>query len=77
MDSYSDRALRGVWRAQQFSRAMTSLLHHDPGDGHDARIQAAELDHLCSSRAAQTQFCENYVGMPMVAPVHRARHSVV
>jgi p-hydroxybenzoate 3-monooxygenase len=77
MDGYSEAALRGVWRAQQFSRAMTSLLHHDPSDGHDARIQRAELDHLCSSRAAQTQFCENYVGMPMAAPVHRAQHSFV
>ncbi|MFI0367004.1 4-hydroxybenzoate 3-monooxygenase [Actinomadura sp. 1N219] len=71
LDAYSDDALRGVWRAQQFSRSMTSLLHHDPSDPMEWRLQHAELKHLCTSEAAMRNFCENYVGLPAVGRVHR------
>ncbi|CND88209.1 2-polyprenyl-6-methoxyphenol hydroxylase-like oxidoreductase [Mycobacterium tuberculosis] len=71
LDRYSDEALRGVWRAQQFSRSMTSLLHHNPGSPMEWRLQHAELKHVCTSEAAMKNFCENYVGYPPVGRIHR------
>ena len=73
LNAYSDVALKRVWRAQQFSRAMTSLLHHDPQDNMDARLQRAQLHELVTSEAAMTAFCQNYVGLPFAGRVH---HSV-
>jgi p-hydroxybenzoate 3-monooxygenase len=72
LDHYSDDALRGVWRAQQFSRSMTSLLHHNPRDPMEWRLQHAELQHVCTSPAAMKNFCENYVGLPSVGRIHRS-----
>lgn len=66
LDSYSDRCLRRVWRAQRFSWWMTSILHRAPGAcAFDYRRQIAELEYLTSSRAAMTSLAENYVGMAM------------
>ena len=31
----------------------------------ERRLQRAELDYLRQSRAAQTAFAENYVGLPL------------
>jgi p-hydroxybenzoate 3-monooxygenase len=65
LDRYSADCLRRVWRAQQFSWWMTSLLHRpDSGNAFDFRRQHAELDHVTSSRAAMTNLAENYVGFP-------------
>jgi p-hydroxybenzoate 3-monooxygenase len=66
LDSYSKVALRRVWWAQEFSRAMTGLLHHEPGDVLGGRLRAAQLRHMCSSTAAATAFSEQYVGMPFL-----------
>ncbi|MBW8848395.1 MAG: 4-hydroxybenzoate 3-monooxygenase, partial [Burkholderiales bacterium] len=64
LDSYSDRALRGVWRAERFSWWMTRLLHRFPQElAFEQRLQRAELDQLLASRAAQTLLAENYVGL--------------
>ncbi|GAA1890805.1 4-hydroxybenzoate 3-monooxygenase [Actinomadura bangladeshensis] len=71
LDRYSGDALRGVWRAQQFSRSMTSLLHHDPSSPMEWRLQHAELKHVCTSESAMKNFCENYVGYPPVGRIHR------
>jgi p-hydroxybenzoate 3-monooxygenase len=66
IDSYSDRCLRRVWRAERFSWWLTSLLHRFPDTGSfGQKIQEAELDYLVSSRAASTSLAENYVGLPM------------
>jgi len=66
LESYSDRCLRRVWRAQRFSWWMTSMLHRAPdGNGFDYRRQIAELDYLTSSRAAMSSLAENYTGLPM------------
>lgn len=70
LDAYSDVALQRVWRAQEFSRSMTSLLHHDPASAMDARLQRAQLEHICGSQAAMTSFCEVYVGLPFAGRVH-------
>jgi p-hydroxybenzoate 3-monooxygenase len=65
LDTYSDRGLRRVWRAQRFSWWMTSMLHRHPDDApFDRRRQIAELDYLVSSRAAMTSLAESYTGIP-------------
>ena len=35
-----------------------------PEHSFEAGMQRAEIDYLASSRAAQTVFAENYVGLP-------------
>ncbi len=65
LEEYSARCLRRVWRAERFSWWMTRQLHSFPGDGFDERMQRAELEYLVESRAAQTAFAENYVGLPL------------
>ena len=66
LDRYSDDCLRRVWRAQQFSWWMTSMLHRsDTGNPFDTRRQRAELEYLTNSVAAMTSLAENYVGFPI------------
>ncbi|PLX38361.1 MAG: 4-hydroxybenzoate 3-monooxygenase [Hyphomicrobiales bacterium] len=65
LDTYSQKALARVWKAERFSWSMTMLLHSFPDDGaFAARVQQAELEYLFSSRAAMTALAENYVGLP-------------
>lgn len=62
---YSATALARVWKASRFSWSMTRMLHQFPAEGAFlARMQAAEVDYLAQSRAAQTALAENYVGLP-------------
>ena len=66
IDTYSDRCLRRVWRAERFSWWFTSLMHRFPETGDfGQKIQEAELDYLVHSRAASVSLAENYVGLPM------------
>jgi p-hydroxybenzoate 3-monooxygenase len=66
LERYSEVCLRRVWLVQRFSLWMTSMLHRFPGtDLFEEHRQLADLDYLTSSRAAQTTFAENYVGLPM------------
>jgi p-hydroxybenzoate 3-monooxygenase len=62
LDAYSQSALRRVWRAQDFSNYMTTLLHRLGDDEFEARLQRARLDYVCSSEAAARSLAENYVG---------------
>ena len=65
LESYSEKCLRRVWKAQRFSWWMTSLLHRfDVNYAFELRRQLAELDYLTSSCAAATALAENYVGLP-------------
>jgi len=65
IDTYSERCLRRIWKAERFSWWLTMLLHRFPGaSGFDQKVQAAELDYLAHSLAAQTVLAENYVGLP-------------
>jgi p-hydroxybenzoate 3-monooxygenase len=64
LDSYSQTALRRVWRAQDFSNYMTQLLHNLGNDPFQQRLQLARLDYLARSRAAACSLAENYVGLP-------------
>jgi p-hydroxybenzoate 3-monooxygenase len=66
LDGYSSRALARVWKAERFSWWFTTLMHRFPDEGgFEGRMQAAELDHLRRSEAAQAAFAENYVGLPL------------
>ena len=66
LESYSQTALRRVWRAEHFSWWMTSMLHrfHDESPFHQ-RLQLAELEYVVSSRAKAQTLAENYVGLPL------------
>jgi p-hydroxybenzoate 3-monooxygenase len=68
IDSYSERCLGRIWKAERFSWWMTSMLHLFPETGPFGRkLQLAELDYLVGSRAASTALAENYVGLPLDA----------
>ena len=65
LDSYSQKALARIWKAERFSWWMTQALHTFPeSSGFDRKIQRADLEYLFNSRAAQTALAENYVGLP-------------
>jgi p-hydroxybenzoate 3-monooxygenase len=68
LDSYTETALKRIWRAEHFSWWMTSMLHRFPGDDlFQQRLQISQLDYVVSSRSAATSLAENYVGLPMHA----------
>ncbi len=63
LDSYTETALKRIWRAEHFSWWMTSMLHRFPGDDRfQQRLQISQLEYVTSSRAAATSLAENYVG---------------
>ncbi|MCC5870242.1 MAG: 4-hydroxybenzoate 3-monooxygenase [Gammaproteobacteria bacterium] len=66
IDGYSKRALARVWKSERFSWQLTMLMHRFPNDGpFEQRMQAAELEYIASSEAAQRTIAENYVGLPL------------
>jgi p-hydroxybenzoate 3-monooxygenase len=65
LDSYSDRALERVWKAQHFSYWMTSMLHAVPGaDDFSRARQLGELHSVVSSQHAKAYLAESYTGWP-------------
>ncbi len=65
IDSYSEKALRRVWKAERFSWWFSSLMHQYPDQSEfDLKMQIADLDFLRSNTAAQRAMAENYVGLP-------------
>lgn len=68
LEAYSAACLRRVWRVQQFSWWMTSMLHlfGDDRGGFERRLQLSQLAYVCGSKAAATSLAENYVGLPHV-----------
>lgn len=65
LDSYSQKALARIWKAERFSWSLTGLLHRFPEQSEfDLKMQQAEIDFLQSNDAAQRVFAENYVGLP-------------
>jgi p-hydroxybenzoate 3-monooxygenase len=65
IDSYSQKALSRVWKAERFSWWMTNLLHRFPDQSaFDIKMQNAEIDFLCSNPSAQAAMAQNYVGLP-------------
>jgi p-hydroxybenzoate 3-monooxygenase len=66
IDTYSQRALARIWRAERFSWWLTTLMHRFPDSGvFGQRMQEAELDYLVHSQALSTSLSENYVGLPL------------
>lgn len=66
INSYSQRALSRIWKAERFSWWFTSLMHRFPEAGEFGRkMQHAELDYLVQSEAAMRSVAENYVGLPL------------
>lgn len=65
LDRYSERALDRVWRAQNFSYWMTSMLHTRPDANpfHHKR-QLGELNAVVGSRHGSAYLAEAYTGWP-------------
>jgi p-hydroxybenzoate 3-monooxygenase len=63
-DSYSDDALRRVWRCTHFSWWMTTMLHTGE-DPFDAQLQLSQLRWVASSEAGARGLAENYAGLPI------------
>lgn len=65
LDTYSDRALARVWKAQHFSWWMTSMLHRseDATAFQDQRT-LGELNSIVSSRYGSQYLAESYTGWP-------------
>jgi p-hydroxybenzoate 3-monooxygenase len=68
-DTYSDTALRRVWRCTHFSWWMTTMLHlsDDPAGANsfDAQLQLSQLRWVATSLAGATGLAQNYAGMPI------------
>jgi p-hydroxybenzoate 3-monooxygenase len=65
LDTYEERALRRIWRAQHFSWWMTSMLHSTPDASEfDRRRQLGELESVVSSDAGSAYLAEAYTGWP-------------
>jgi len=64
LEGYSSTALRRVWRAQDFSNYMTTLLHQLGEGPYIEQLQISRLNYLQRSEAAEMVFAENYVGLP-------------
>jgi p-hydroxybenzoate 3-monooxygenase len=65
---YTDVCLRRVWRVEQFSWWMTSMLHKfEHASPFEQRVQLAELANVVNSKAASTALAEQYVGLPLEA----------
>ncbi|MDE1180540.1 4-hydroxybenzoate 3-monooxygenase [Paraburkholderia sp.] len=67
LDTYSETALKRIWRAEHFSYWMTRMMHRlDDASPFEQQLQVAELEHVTTSRAAATAMAENYVGVVAV-----------
>jgi p-hydroxybenzoate 3-monooxygenase len=65
LDRYSERALDRVWRAQNFSYWMTSMLHTRPGaNPFEYKRQLGELTTVVDSRHGSAYLAEAYTGWP-------------
>ncbi len=65
IDTYSDKALARVWKAERFSWWFSSMMHRYPDQSEfDLKMQIADLEFLRSNAAAQKAMAENYVGLP-------------
>jgi p-hydroxybenzoate 3-monooxygenase len=66
---YSGRCLQRVWRVQDFSTTMTTLMHRDRAGGEfGRRLQQARQVYAVRSQAMQASLAENYVGLPLDWP---------
>ena len=64
VESYSEITLRRVWRAQDFSNYMTTLLHRFDTGPFDQKVQLGRIEYVRRSEAAAKSLAENYAGLP-------------
>ncbi|WP_417564659.1 4-hydroxybenzoate 3-monooxygenase [Microbacterium sp.] len=65
LDDYEQTALHRIWKAQNFSWWMTSMLHQMPEhNDFDRMRQLGELRSVTDSRAGRTYLAEAYTGWP-------------
>lgn len=65
LDTYTERALSRVWKAQHFSYWMTMMLHRTDGAGEfDDRRQLGELSAVVGSEHGRAYLAEAYTGWP-------------
>lgn len=65
IDTYSEKALARIWKAERFSWWMTNLLHRFPEQTEfDLKMQRAEVEFLRENKEAQSVMAQNYVGLP-------------
>lgn len=65
LDQYSDRALQRIWKAQNFSYWMTSMLHEQPDTNpFQRKRQLGELSAVVNSRYGSAYLAEAYTGWP-------------
>ncbi|TPX00375.1 4-hydroxybenzoate 3-monooxygenase, partial [Schumannella luteola] len=66
VDGYAAQALDRIWKAQQFSWWMTSMLHLAPQSSDFDRLrQLGELRTVVDSAAGRTYLAEAYTGWPL------------
>jgi p-hydroxybenzoate 3-monooxygenase len=63
LKQYSASCIRRVWRAQEFSTFMTTMLHPRSGDDFGSGLALSRLDYLVTSRVAAQSLAENYVDL--------------
>jgi p-hydroxybenzoate 3-monooxygenase len=64
IDTYSEKALARVWKAERFSWRFSSLMHTYPDQSpFDLKMHVAEIEFLRSNKAAQKAMAENYAGL--------------
>jgi p-hydroxybenzoate 3-monooxygenase len=70
LSSYSQRCLPRIWRAQEFSNWMLSImLSPTPGQSDSAfmhQLQIARLERLRTSRTAAASYAQDYIGYDVV-----------
>lgn len=65
LDAYSDTALQRVWKAQNFSYWMTSMLHtREDATSFENKRALGELAGVVGSRYGQQYLAEAYTGWP-------------
>jgi p-hydroxybenzoate 3-monooxygenase len=65
LDAYSERALQRIWKAQNFSYWMTSMLHNRAdASPFERKRQLGELAGVVSSRHGSAYLAEAYTGWP-------------
>ncbi|WP_460801995.1 4-hydroxybenzoate 3-monooxygenase [Microbacterium sp. GXF6406] len=65
IDGYAEKALQRIWKAQNFSWWMTTMLHSLPEHNEfDRRRQLGELRSVTDSEAGRTYLAEAYTGWP-------------
>jgi p-hydroxybenzoate 3-monooxygenase len=68
IEHYPEVALKRIWKAQQFSWWMTSMLHTVPGaSDFDRMRQLGELYSVVESEAGRRYLAEAYTGWPLPA----------